>query len=94
MCGYLQTGPDSPFVLNAVVQRWLPHEHISIRGRVLTRLGAGEKSSTTIATADEYVSVLKSRFNLEHPQAAVLWPKICARHEEVFAAELQQPIRS
>ena len=86
-CRFLQTSEESPFVLNAVVQRWLPDRHISIRGRVLSELGAGDKSTTTIATADDYVCLLKSRFNLDFPQAAALWPQICARHEDVFAEE-------
>lgn len=86
-CRFLQTNVESPFVLNAVVQRWLPDRHISIRGRVLTEFGAGEKSTATIATAEDYVSLLNSRFNLDCPRAAALWPRICARHEEVFAEE-------
>ncbi|GJL91367.1 arylamine N-acetyltransferase family protein [Hyphococcus sp.] len=86
LCRYLQTGEDSPFVLNAVVQRWMPDHHASIRGRVFTRLGAGEKMTETIETAEQYVGVLKSAFNLDLPDAASLWPKISARHDEIFAS--------
>ncbi len=86
LCCYLQTGEDSPFVLNAVVQRWLPGRHISIRGRVITRLGEGDKETETLDTAEDYVRVLKSDFNLDLPQAAALWPKICARHDAIFSA--------
>jgi N-hydroxyarylamine O-acetyltransferase len=91
LCHYLQTGDESPFVLNAVVQRWTPEEHFSIRGRVLSRLGGGEKITQTLDTAEDYVSVLKSQFNLDLPQAASLWPKICARHDEIFAVEPRRP---
>lgn len=85
LCRYLQTSEDSPFVQNAVVQRWTPDRHISIRGRVITRLGAGEKVTETVESADRYVSILRNEFKLDLPDAAVLWPKICARHDEIFA---------
>ncbi len=86
LCRFLQTSDQSPFVQNAVIQRWSPEEHISMRGRVFTRIGFGGKSVETIDTAQDYVRVLRERFNLDHPDAAGLWPKICARHDEVFGA--------
>jgi N-hydroxyarylamine O-acetyltransferase len=84
-CAMLQTHPESPFVQNAVVQRWEGGEHLSLRGRVFQRLSADGKHQETVNDADEYVRVLKDRFKLDLPEAAALWPKISARHEEVFA---------
>ena len=84
-CEWLQTDPESNFVLNAVVQRWRDSEHLSLRGRVFQRLTADDKHVHVIEDADAYVRLLLEEFHLDTPQAASLWPKICARHEEVFA---------
>lgn len=84
-CSWLQTSPESPFVQNAVVQRWQDGEHLSLRGRVFQRLTAGDKHVDILEDERAYLGVLKNHFNLDLPEAASLWPKICARHEEVFA---------
>lgn len=86
-CQWLQTDPQSPFIQNAVVQRWNGGEHLSLRGRVFQRLTADGKEQELVETADDYVRLLKERFALDLPQTAALWPKICARHAEVFGAE-------
>lgn len=90
LCSYLQTGEDSPFVMNAVVQRWLTGQHISIRGRVFASLSSDNKIVDVIDSADTYRQMLEERFALALPEAASLWPKICARHDVVFA-EASQP---
>lgn len=86
-CAFLQTHPESPFVQNAVVQRWENGEHLSLRGRVFQRLAADGKHLETVNNADEYVRMLKDRFKLDLPEAASLWPKITARHDVVFGAQ-------
>lgn len=83
-CRFLQSDPASPFVQNAVVQRWTDGAHLSMRGRVLRRLTASEDHKDLIASADDYVGVLKDEFGIELPEAARLWPQIRARHEEIF----------
>lgn len=85
-CQWLQTHPDSPFVQTAVVQRWRDGEHLSLRGRVFQRIGAEGKRFDILENEAAFLRVLKDDFNLDLPAAAELWPKICARHEEVFAA--------
>ncbi|WP_428409386.1 arylamine N-acetyltransferase family protein [Hyphococcus sp.] len=87
LCGFLQTSEDSPFVQNAVTQRWLPDRHICLRGRVFTALSNDNKIVDVLTDAEHYLSALRERFGLDLPPAAGLWPKICARHEEVFAAK-------
>lgn len=89
-CQWLQTDPESPFVLNAAVQRWNGDEHLCLRGRVMQRLTAESKEQQIVETAEDYVQLLKDRFGLDLPEAASLWPKICARHEVVFG-EPSQP---
>lgn len=88
-CSFLQTNPESSFVLNAVVQRWLPERHIAMRGRIFTAISADGKSQRTIADAEGYVHALREHFSLDLPQAVALWPKICARHEELFGGDSQ-----
>jgi N-hydroxyarylamine O-acetyltransferase len=81
----LQRDPSSPFVQNAVVQRWKGAAHWSMRGRVLRVLTQAREEKSLIASAEDYVGTLRTVFGLDLPQAASLWPKICARHEEIFA---------
>jgi N-hydroxyarylamine O-acetyltransferase len=82
-CIWLQTDPSSGFVLNAVVQRHLPDAIAIMRGRTLKLVGT-ETTVHDIASADAYVETLKSVFALDLPEARSLWPKIEARHRELF----------
>lgn len=84
-CAWLQTHEDSPFVQTAVVQRWRDGEHLSLRGRVFQRITADNKHVDLLEDSEAFLRTLKEEFKLDFPQAAALWPKICARHEEVFA---------
>jgi N-hydroxyarylamine O-acetyltransferase len=85
-CEWLQYAPDSHFVLNAVVQRYLGETILQMRGRVLRRVSPEGVTQETIGSADEWVAVLVRDFGLDVPEAATLWPRILARHEEVMAA--------
>lgn len=86
-CRFLQSDPSSPFVQNAVVQRWTDGAHLSMRGRVLRRLTPHDERKSLIADADDYASTLQDLFGIDVPEAANLWPAIAARHEEVFAGK-------
>ncbi|OFW99678.1 MAG: hypothetical protein A3E78_02475 [Alphaproteobacteria bacterium RIFCSPHIGHO2_12_FULL_63_12] len=83
-CRILQSDPASPFVQNAVVQRWKDGAHLSMRGRILRTLTAGDDVRIQIDSADHYVSVLNSEFGIDFSDASRLWPRICARHDEIF----------
>jgi N-hydroxyarylamine O-acetyltransferase len=83
-CQRLQTDPASPFVQNLVVQRRSIDTHLSLLGRVLTTLHATHSERVLLNSADELVATLRNCFDLEVPEAATLWPSICARHDEVF----------
>lgn len=84
-CAFLQTDPASPFVQNAVAQKWRGRDHYSLRGRVLRRLTPDSDERSLIGGPDEYVAILRSTFELDLPEAARLWPKIEVRHAEIFA---------
>jgi N-hydroxyarylamine O-acetyltransferase len=83
----LQVAPDSPFVLNLVVQRRLGDRHLSLRGRVLIETRAdGRVAETRVRDAQALVATLADRFGLDVPELAAHWPAICERHVAVFAA--------
>jgi N-hydroxyarylamine O-acetyltransferase len=91
-CARLQTAADSPFVQNAVLQRHAEDGIWMMRGRVLRKVTPDEQKDYLIESAAEYVGVLAEVFGLKLPEAAELWPKICARHEEI-AAEHDKALR-
>jgi N-hydroxyarylamine O-acetyltransferase len=84
-CHLQQTDPESTFVKNLVVQRRSGDTHVTLRGRVLKTLHASHADKVLLGSADELVTTLRERFDLDVPEAAGLWPAICARHEELFA---------
>jgi N-hydroxyarylamine O-acetyltransferase len=86
-CQYLQTSSASPFVQNLVVQRRTVDAHLSLRGRVLTITHSDRQEKLMLESAAELVATLFDKFELNVPEAADLWPRICARHEAVFASE-------
>lgn len=87
-CKWLQSAPESSFVQTAVCQRYTMDGLAILRGRSFRTLTPHHQSERLLASGDEYVSVLKSIFGLEVPEAYALWPKICARHEEFVALQL------
>jgi N-hydroxyarylamine O-acetyltransferase len=85
-CAWLQTRADSLFVQNLLVQRRSGDAHLALRGRVLiTQQGTGAQKRV-LGSADELVAILRETFDLDVPEAATLWPAICARHETLFGA--------
>lgn len=84
-CDWLQTADESPFVQNAVCQRYIGDGLTILRGRVLRRVTPGGSADTMIGDADEYLAVLRDVFGLDVPEAASLWPAIVARHDALFA---------
>ncbi len=83
-CDWLQTSPESPFVMNTVVQRHLPDNLVMMRGRTLKTLNAAGAATREINSAPEYVDTLRDVFGLDLPEAKSLWPKIVVRHEQLF----------
>lgn len=83
-CAFLQTDPESSFVLNLVAQVRAPGRHTALRGRVLTRLDATGEDVTTLDSADQLVQVLASEFGLEVPEIGACWPRILERHAQLF----------
>jgi N-hydroxyarylamine O-acetyltransferase len=89
-CQFLQTDPASPFVQNLVVKRRTADALISLRGRVLQVIHAARGEKKLLNSADELVATLRNSFDLDVPEAATLWPAICARHDALFAGTSAQ----
>jgi N-hydroxyarylamine O-acetyltransferase len=83
-CLWLQEWPESPFRMNAVAQRRRPGDVLALRGRTLKHSRLEGVHERLIGSAEDYVAVLARDFGLDLPQAAALWPRICARHDELF----------
>jgi len=84
-CQWLQTSEESMFVQTLICQRFTPDDHVDLIGRVLRRYGPGGVSERLLYSADEFVAVLREVFDLDEPEAVGIWPRVCARHEAVFA---------
>jgi N-hydroxyarylamine O-acetyltransferase len=84
-CAWLQSSPESPFVLNATAQRHRPGEILILRGRVFKRVRPDGFEDHLVGSAGEFVDVLARDFDLDLPEAASLWPRITARHQALFA---------
>lgn len=83
-CAALQGDPDSVFVQNLVVQQRQGDRHLTLRGRVLLERWPGGEAKHLVASAGDFVDVLRTRFALDLPEAARLWDKVCARHAVLF----------
>jgi N-hydroxyarylamine O-acetyltransferase len=76
--------PESNFTSNFVAQKRHPDRHLVLRGRVLTERGPEGASAHTIADADEFIATLAERFGIDEPRARKIWPRVVARHAELF----------
>jgi len=86
-CDWLQSAPDSVFVQNAVCQRHTADGLTVLRGRVLREITPNGLRDNVIESATDYLSALDETFGLRLPEAASLWPKICARHKTLLAEQ-------
>lgn len=84
-CQWLATSPESIFVQTALCFRHQPDGICVILGRVLRKVTAQGKTDALMGSADEFVGVLHDIFDLDLPEAASLWPAICAKHDELFS---------
>jgi N-hydroxyarylamine O-acetyltransferase len=84
-CRWLSTSPDSIFTQTALGFRHTPAGIVGLLGRTVRRVQPDSKTTELIESADEFVAVLKLEFGLDVPDAAALWPAICAKHAELFA---------
>jgi N-hydroxyarylamine O-acetyltransferase len=93
-CERQQDSPTSVFVQNLICQQLGPKGVTLLLGRVLRRAGAQPHEVTILDSAEALVATLRSEFGVDLPQAAQLWPKICARHEALFPPQPESTIAS
>ena len=78
------THAASNFTLNLVAQKRHPDRHLILRGRLLTERRAGGSAERVIGSPQELVAVLSEEFGIDEPRIAEAWPRIVARHAELF----------
>jgi N-hydroxyarylamine O-acetyltransferase len=76
--------PASNFTLNFVAMKRHQDRQLVLRGRVLTERGPDGTITHTVADADEFVATLTERFGIDEPRARHIWPRVLARHAELF----------
>jgi N-hydroxyarylamine O-acetyltransferase len=81
-CHALQTLPESPFVQTTVCERFVADGLVMLRGAVLRTVTASGVATRVVQDADEYVQVLRERFDLDLPDLRALWPVVQKRHRE------------
>ncbi len=84
---FLQSDSSSGFVLNLVARLRSRDQHCMLRGRVFSVAKPGAIKSKTVDSQEALASILASEFHLDLYDVAGLWPKIAARHEELFGAD-------
>lgn len=87
ICQWLRTSPDSMFTQLLMAFRFTDLGVTSLLGRVLRRVTPGRRTEQLIESPEELVAVLHREFGLDMPQAATLWPAICAAHTVAFAGK-------
>jgi len=83
-CHWQATHSESNFTLNFVAMKRMPGRQVILRGRVLTERGPQGTTTHTVADADELVATLAERFGIDEPRARDIWPRVLARHSELF----------
>ena len=83
---FQQSDSASKFVQNLVVQQRSRDWHTSLRGRVFSVTRDGLTKSEIVDSPERLISVLANEFHLVLHDAVDLWPRIAARHDELFAA--------
>ena len=86
-CHRLQTDPDSIFVRNLICMRFADDGRRLLLGRVLKHWTPTGSRDRLLDSPDELIDVLKRDFGIDEPEAAALWPSICARHEAMCASQ-------
>jgi N-hydroxyarylamine O-acetyltransferase len=82
---HLQTDPQSHFVLNAEAVRLAPQSSVTLLGRVLRHASAAGVSKELLQTSEALGQALDRHFGITGLPVEALWPRIVARHDQLFA---------
>jgi N-hydroxyarylamine O-acetyltransferase len=81
---YLQTDPQSHFVLNAEAVHLEPQCSVTLLGRVLRHASTTGVNKELIDTPEALEAALDRHFGIGGIPVAILWPLIVARHDQLF----------
>jgi N-hydroxyarylamine O-acetyltransferase len=73
---WLQTDPASPFVRNAILQRFLPDRIETLVGRLHSIIDVAGERVVEIDTRDGYGKVVRENFGVYVPDLAALWARV------------------
>src|ERR1700739_5069692 len=88
----MQTSEISPFTQNLFSFRFRDGHVQVLRGRVVRIVTPQGFTDHTLDSASELVRFLDEECDLKMPEAASLWPRICARHAEIMAGAPAKPV--
>jgi N-hydroxyarylamine O-acetyltransferase len=88
---FLQSDPESSFVLRPIAIRMTGEGSLTLVGRVLRRLGADGLHKSLIGSPEEMVEILARDFGITGVDCAAMWPRILSRHAQVFGHESAAP---
>jgi N-hydroxyarylamine O-acetyltransferase len=86
-----QTDPESTLKANFVCQLMKPESVTCLTGRVLREKTASGTSKRLISER-EFEEVLDREFGIRDEEVTSIWPKVDARHNELFGARSAQEI--
>lgn len=81
---FLQTDPQSHFVLNAEAVHLEPQSSVTLLGRVLRHASATGVEKELIDTPQELGAALDRHFGITGLKVETLWPRVIARHNQLF----------
>ena len=83
-CAQLQSDPDSKFMQNLICMRLHPDGVRFLIGRMLFTFSGPESKQKLLESAEELSRTLSEAFGLEDMPVDELWPRVVARHAELF----------
>lgn len=86
-----QTDPATPLVSNFVCQIMKPETVTCLTGRVL-REKTAKGTSKKLVSKDDFDEVLYRVFGIQDKEALSIWPKVAARHDELFGEQTADQI--
>ena len=90
-CAHLQSDPGSKFQQNLLCMRLHREGARFLLGRMLFSFKGLESSRRVLDSQQEFAETLLSTFGLDDIPTEDLWPRVVARHDELFPPE---PIQS
>jgi N-hydroxyarylamine O-acetyltransferase len=91
-CSFLQTSPTSAFVETFECIAMRPTTSLTILGRVLRHTGLNGVEKRLIASPAEMTAILARDFGISNAPILRVWPRILARHAQLFGSEDAIPV--